>query len=79
MFNDSGKEWGGFAWTIAILGCLVLCAGLIWLDIFLATWAWGAILVPTFGLPALSMWQMFCVKIAIWLCLPIRTVTVKSK
>ena len=79
MFDDIGKDWGCLAWTIAIIGCLALLAGVIWLDVFLATWAWCGILVPTFGLPTLSMWQMFCVKIAIWLCLPTRTTTVKTK
>lgn len=46
-------------------GCLV---GLIMLPIIIllsfltagiATWLWGLIVVPVFGLPALGYWQMF--------------------
>ena len=46
-------------------GCLV---GLIMLPIMIllsfltagiATWLWGLIVVPVFGLPALGYWQMF--------------------
>ena len=79
MFNQIGKDWGCLGWTVATLCCLILLAGIIWLDVFIAAWAWCGILVPTFGLPALSMWQMLLVKFAIWVCLPIRTITVKTK
>ena len=81
MYNDikqKASTMGCLGWVVAIIGCLVLIAGLIWLDLFLATIIWSSVMCPIFNLPVLSMWQMFCVKIALWFCMPTRIHTVKT-
>ena len=76
--KQKASTLGCLGWTIAIIGCLVLIAGVVWLDLFLATLLWSSVMCPIFNLPVLSMWQMFCVKFALWFCLPVRVHTVKT-
>ena len=81
MYSNIRKKtaaMGCLGWTIAIIGCLVLIAGAVWLDLFLATLLWSSVMCPIFNLPVLSMWQMFCVKVALWFCMPTRIHTVKT-
>ena len=66
-------------------GCLV---GLIMLPIIIllsfltagiATWLWGLIVVPVFGLPALGYWQMFGLIWLLRLILPTNISSSSSK
>ena len=69
---------GCLGWCIVIIGALVLIAAGIWLDVWLAYLLWGAVAVPLFNLPMLTMWQVFCVKILLWLLVPVRIITTKK-
>ena len=69
---------GCLGWCVILIGVLVLVAGLVWLDVFLATLMWGAVAVPLFNLPMLTMWQVFCVKVLLWLLVPVRIITTKK-
>ena len=51
--------------TSACVGCLmallalVLLIGLTFLYAAIGCWLWGAIIVPVFGAPVLTYWQMY--------------------
>lgn len=42
-------------------------------------WLWGAILVPVFGLPALTYWQFFGIMVLIRCFIPINVSPTRSK
>ena len=69
---------GCLGWCIAIIGVLVLIAAGVWLDVWLIYLMWGAFAVPVFGLPMLTMWQIFGMKILLWLLVPVRIITTKK-
>ncbi len=49
------KEYGCLLFAIAI----VVGIGFQFALTGIATWLWGLIVVPTFGLPSLGFWQMY--------------------
>ena len=53
--------------------CLVIVGNLIFAGI--ALWMWGLIIVPVFGAPALTFWQMYGIMILINCLIPIRVDT----
>ena len=44
---------------LAALLAVVLLIGLTFLYAAIGCWLWGAIMVPVFGLPTLTYWQMY--------------------
>lgn len=68
MKNNDGCSTILIAAIIAI--CLVIVGNLIFAGI--ALWMWGLIIVPVFGAPALTFWQMYGIMILISCLMPIR-------
>lgn len=68
MKNNDGCSTILIATIIAI--CLVIVGNLIFAGI--ALWMWGLIIVPVFGAPALTFWQMYGIMILISCLMPIR-------
>lgn len=68
MKNNDGCSAILIAAIIAI--CLVIVGNLIFAGI--ALWMWGLIIVPVFGAPALTFWQMYGIMILISCLMPIR-------
>lgn len=68
MKNNDGCSAILIATIIAI--CLVIVGNLIFAGI--ALWMWGLIIVPVFGAPALTFWQMYGIMILISCLMPIR-------
>ena len=52
-------------------GCLIvlleviLVAAMLFLFSWLELWLWGTVMIPVFGAPTLTYWQMFALN---WLC-----------
>ena len=68
MKNNDGCSAILIAAIITI--CLVIVGNLIFAGI--ALWMWGLIIVPVFGAPALTFWQMYGIMILISCLMPIR-------
>ena len=49
---------------IALLA-VILVAALIFLIPWLELWLWGIVMIPVFGAPTLTYWQMFALS---WFC-----------
>ena len=49
---------------IALLA-IILVAVILFFVPWLELWLWGVVMVPVFGAPALTYWQMFALN---WLC-----------
>ena len=47
------------AGCVVTILAIILFVGLCFLFSAIGVWLWGAIMVPVFGLPALTYWQMF--------------------
>lgn len=73
MKNSDGCSAILIAAIIAI--CLVIVGNLIFAGI--ALWMWGLIIVPVFGAPALTFWQMYGIMILISCLMPIRINTIE--
>lgn len=57
----------------AILGGLAIIFFAVFICLIpaiLATWLWGLLVVPIFGLPTLTFWQMFGLMILVRIILP---------
>lgn len=52
------------------LGGLILFAIIIFIGPAIATWLWGLLMVPIFGAPPLTFWQMFGLMILLRLLIP---------
>ena len=52
-------------------GCLIVLLSIIFVAVmlffvpWLELWLWGMVMIPVFGAPALTYWQMFALN---WLC-----------
>ena len=46
---------------LAVILLVVMCFLIPWLEL----WLWGMVMIPVFGAPALTYWQMFALN---WLC-----------
>lgn len=53
------KDLGCGGTILFILGLLVLLAIICLIQAGIALWLWGAIMIPVFGAPVLSFWQMY--------------------
>ena len=40
---------------LAVILLIVICFAVPWIEL----WLWGAVMIPVFGAPALTYWQMF--------------------
>ena len=49
---------------IALLAIILLVVALFFVPL-LELWLWGMVMIPVFGAPALTYWQMFALN---WLC-----------
>ena len=47
------------------LSAIILVIALIFLTPLFELWLWGMVMIPVFGAPALTYWQMFALN---WLC-----------
>jgi hypothetical protein len=56
--------------AIIIAICLAIVGNLLLAGI--ALWMWGLVIVPVFGAPALTFWQMYGIMILISCLMPIR-------
>ena len=66
----------------AIIGCLTAIAVLILTILiggWIGVWLWGAIMVEVFGLPALTIWQMWGLILLTHIIIPHSTITTSSK
>ena len=68
--NKDWSDLGCFGWFLVIL----LLIALVWLDVFISCLLWGVIAVGVFGLPALTMWQMFGLILLLHFILPSTTI-----
>ena len=69
MGYRSSLDWD----DIGILGCLgliVLIIALAWLEVQIACWLWGIIMVGIFSLPMLTGWQMFGLMVLLHVIMP---------
>lgn len=71
MYDSDDLKAGCLAGLLAIPFIVLLS----FLTAGIATWLWGLIVVPVFGLPALGYWQMFGL---IWLLRLILPTSVSS-
>lgn len=71
--DKSWSDWGCLGWCLALL----LVIGLFWLEIQIACWLWGVIMVGVFSLPALTGWQMFGLMVLANLVLPTSHISIK--
>ena len=60
------------------IGILFAVICIVLLDLWFCSKLWVSILVPIFGLPTLTMKQIFWVKFALWFIIPTRIVRTKS-
>lgn len=66
---------------VKIGGCLAFVVLLIVIFFALnalAVWLWGILAVAIFGLPALTFWQMFGLRVLLWILIPTATVNRKG-
>lgn len=70
------KTCDDYGW-FAILGILLVLVALVWLEVQVACWLWGIIMVGIFSLPALTGWQMFGLMILANLVLPSSHISTK--
>ena len=56
--------------TIILAICLVIVGNLLLAGI--ALWMWGLVIVPVFGAPALTFWQMYGIMVLIDCLMPTR-------
>ena len=70
------KTYDDYGW-FAILGLLLVLVALVWLEVQIACWLWGIIMVGIFSLPALTGWQMFGLMLLANLILPSSHVSTK--
>lgn len=49
---------------VIIFLIFILCLGVHCLNAAIALWLWGLVMIPIFGAPSLTFWQMF---LLIWL------------
>lgn len=73
MSKYSGDEIG------VLFGALFLVIVAFFVLNFLYTWLWGIIAVSIFGLPALTYWQVFGLRILLCGLIPHSTNTTKTK
>lgn len=71
--NRDWSNLGCLGWCFVLL----LAVGLIWLEVQVACWLWGILMVGVFSLPALTGWQMFGLMILANLVLPTSHISVK--
>lgn len=64
--NRDFSELGCFGWCLLLL----ILVGLIWLEVQIACWLWGIIMVTIFGLPYLTGWQMFGLMVLMQFIMP---------
>lgn len=65
-YRSSYEDYG---W-IGVLGLILVLVAWIWIEVQVACWLWGIIMVGIFSLPALTGWQMFGLMILAGLILP---------
>lgn len=58
MGYRSSFDWDNHG-VLGCLGLIVLIIALVWLEVQIACWLWGIIMVGIFALPMLTGWQMF--------------------
>lgn len=77
-FSSSYSDLGCLGWIAAIILVIVILAGVIWLDVVICSWIWSMVAVQMFGLPAMTMWQIFGIKVLIWAFMPVKTINTKN-
>ena len=68
-YYSRNRDWsdiGCFGWLLIF----ILVVALFFVEVWLACWLWGEIMVAIFGLPMLTKWQMFGLMILANLILP---------
>lgn len=55
---------------LALFGILVLAIALIFAEVWIAMLLWNALAVGLFGLPVLTYWQIFGIKILLGIIFP---------
>lgn len=72
-YRSTYEDYGWFA----IIGMLLVLVAFVWLEVQIACWLWGVIMVGIFSLPALTGWQMFGLMILANLVLPTSHISTK--
>lgn len=65
-YRSSYEDYG---W-IGVLGLILVLVAWVWIEVQVACWLWGIIMVGIFSLPTLTGWQMFGLMILASLILP---------
>ena len=60
----SGDSW------LTILGLILVLVALVWVEVQIACWLWGILMVGIFNLPMVTSWQMFGLMILANLIMP---------
>lgn len=60
----SGDSW------LTVLGLILVLVALIWVEVQVACWLWGILMVGIFSLPMVTGWQMFGLMILAHLIMP---------